>query len=538
MPFTAFAQQSVSSGFNASMIVPDSVFSDNKTFGGPEGIQKFLESKGSVLANTSLDFLKKLREPDDAYLKQNLDDPRHNLSRPRTAAELIWDASIKSGLNPQVILVTLNKEQGLITAAPSGDRLQRALNHSMGFGCPDGSGCDETLSGFYFQLFGNVSTEGDRYLGAATSLMKSFLTPQGRGPTINGRVTNVGDTITLDNTLGGYNGVQAKQTIKIGNRATAALYRYTPHVYNGNYNFWKFFTSWFNYANGTILKDTATNTIYIIQNGMRRQLPMFVARIRKINTDTITSASPTELSGYPLGILYQPPANTIVSMEGKLYLFLGGKRHLVSSLVLSQRNLDQSKTQRMTVAESALFPEGEQLLPKNGTILRARTKPNMYYIVEKGSLKQFSTFTLKQRNAKDRAQIVADSEIARYPKSGFVAPLDGTLVKSKFKDTVYIVTKGKKRPLTSGLFSNLEYKKKDIVILSDSEIESLAVGTYPTPKENTYFTEKETRALYVFKNRAIHLISPEVAKKQRLRGRYTFDASVIKDWPIGAPITK
>ena len=25
------------------------------------------------------------------------------------------------------------------------------------------------------------------------------------------------------------------------NNATAALYRYTPHVFNGNYNFWKFF---------------------------------------------------------------------------------------------------------------------------------------------------------------------------------------------------------------------------------------------------------------------------------------------------------
>jgi hypothetical protein len=57
--------------FNPSLLIADERFSDIGTLGGPEGIQKFLESKGSVLGNTSAAFLQKLREPGDQTLKSN-----------------------------------------------------------------------------------------------------------------------------------------------------------------------------------------------------------------------------------------------------------------------------------------------------------------------------------------------------------------------------------------------------------------------------------------------------------------------------------
>ena len=172
--------------FNPSVLIPDVAFNDTKTFGGADGIQRFLESKGSVLANTTPDFLAKLHEPDNIPVKTVLGDPEPNLGRLRTAAELIWDAGQASGLNPQVILVTLQKEQGLISSNVSASRLQRALNFAMGFDCPDASGCGNLFPGFYYQLFGNVDTEGNRYLGATKSLMRSYAVQEGRGPTVGG----------------------------------------------------------------------------------------------------------------------------------------------------------------------------------------------------------------------------------------------------------------------------------------------------------------------------------------------------------------
>ena len=165
--------------FNPNKLIDDAVFSDTQTFGGPTGIQIFLESKNSPLANTNQSFLAMLKEPDITMLKQSLEDPEPNLGHLRTAAELIWDASKQSGINPQVLLVILNKEQSLITGHQDGNTvsLQHALNNALGFDCPDATGCGNVFPGFYYQLFGNYDAGGNRYLVAAKSLMKSFNVP-------------------------------------------------------------------------------------------------------------------------------------------------------------------------------------------------------------------------------------------------------------------------------------------------------------------------------------------------------------------------
>src|SRR3989344_5378184 len=90
LPLTSLAQDA---GFNPNMLISDDRFVDTATLGGVEGIQRFLESKDSVLANTNADFLVKLREPGDSGLKSRLPDPRPNLGRLRTAAALIYDSS-------------------------------------------------------------------------------------------------------------------------------------------------------------------------------------------------------------------------------------------------------------------------------------------------------------------------------------------------------------------------------------------------------------------------------------------------------------
>lgn len=62
VPSNAFAQ-TVDPSFNPSKLIEDKVFIDTQTFGGAEGVQRFLEIKNSVLSNTSPEFLVKLKEP-------------------------------------------------------------------------------------------------------------------------------------------------------------------------------------------------------------------------------------------------------------------------------------------------------------------------------------------------------------------------------------------------------------------------------------------------------------------------------------------
>lgn len=529
--------QGIHPAFDPNTLIPDTVFNDSKALGSASGIQQFLESKGSVLANTSTSFVLKLHEPDDSFLKGNLDDPHATQSKPRTAAQLIWDVSQSTGINPQVILVTLNKEQSLITGKFSDDRLQRALDHSMGFACPDSGGCDGDLEGFYFQLFGNVDTEGNRYLGAAKSLMRSFNTTNGRGPQVKGSAAKVGDLIVLENTLGGFEGVQQKQNVKIGNRATAALYRYTPHVFNGNYNFWRFFTEWFSYPNGTVLKSTETGVYYLLEKGKRRQLPAFVAAARKISIAKTVLASATELQKYPLGELYTPRNNTIVKSGSAYYVFINNTKHLASRFVLGQRKLNVAGAVDISSSDAALFADGEMLIPANGTVLRAKTSKKTF-LVQNGALKLFSPFTLKQYAVSAKIKIVPDAEIALYSQAGLVPPKNGTLVKSSVKGQIFIVQKGQKLPLSSQLFNNLGYKRTDVSKISEAEIVALPIGTAPTPKNNTYFWDAKTKLYYAYIGGAVHRITPALAKKHGLTTKYTFDTETIMSWKQGDPITK
>lgn len=531
--------QAIDTSFDPNKLIEDKVFSDTKTFGGPEGVQKFLESKNSILANKSLDFIAKLKEPTITMLKTSIEDPRPNLPTLRSAADLIWDAAQQSGINPQVLLVTLQKEQGLITTHQNDtpERLQRALDNAMGFDCPDNTGCGALFPGFYFQLFGNVDASGNRYLGAAKSLMKSFSTPEGRGPTVGGKTYKVGEIVELGNTLGGYDGVVERQTVMLTNNATAALYRYTPHVFNGNYNFQKYFNAWFKYPNGTIMKlanDTAT---YIIQNGSRLMLPQFVAQARGIDLSKTITVSPTEVENYPTGPVFGPADNTIVTVTGEpqKYVFLDSVKHPVSDFVIGQRKLSVASTLTISPAEAQLFTAGDVLTPSNGTVIKAQSKPEVY-LVDSGKLKLYSAFTFGQHKVAKQIQLVSDGEVATYPKQGFVAPLNGTLVKAPNDGAVFETGQGTKHPLTAALFKNRGLSFKNVVTLSAEEMASLPVDGYALPKDRTFFKVAETDQLYYFKEGTKRTISAFVAKQQRITPDYTFGKTEADTWADGIAV--
>ncbi|MBI3231573.1 MAG: hypothetical protein HYZ51_00645 [Candidatus Doudnabacteria bacterium] len=537
-PLTSIAQ--ADPNFNPNKLIEDKIFEDTQTFGGAEGIQKFLEVKNSILANTGPSFLAMLKEPDAILLKQGLEDPRPNLGRMRTAAELIWDASRQSGLNPQVVIVTLQKEQGLITNHQDTplDKLQKVLDKAMGFDCPDSGGCGDLFPGFYFQLFGNFDSAGNRYLGAAKSLMKSYSYAEGRGPLLDGLPSKVGQTIVLENTPSGAYNPPSNQAVTLLNRATAALYRYTPHVFNGNYNFWKYFQEWFRYPNGTILKLASGVDLYIIQNGTKQLVPAFVAIARALNTANPVIISPTEFDSYPTDKVFGPTDGTVVRVvgENKQFVFLNNTRHPASDFVIGQRGLDVTKALSITAQEAALFEQGPVLPPSEGTVLKGSTDQSVY-LVENSRLKLFSGFTFAQRKIPASKVItVPDAEVATYEKQGFVPPLDNTLIKSGDIGTIYLMEQGLKHPLSAELFKNRAFSFKQVVVLSKDEVSALAIGAFAHPKDRTWLKNSQSGELYLFKEGALHAISKYVAKQRGITPDYAFGAGEVQEWPIGIAI--
>lgn len=538
LPSKASAAEQVLKGFDPNKIIEDSVFSNSKVFGGSDGIQKFLESKNSPLANTSADFLSKLKEPSSSEAKSGLDDPHPNLERLRTAAELIWDASQASGLNPQVILVTLNKEQSLITGHQNStpEKFQRALDFSMGFGCPDSQPCGEIYRGFYSQLFGGYDTENNRYLGAAHSLMKSFNTPGGRGPVFNGSVAKVGDTITLPNTMGSFDGIASEQSVRIGNLATAALYRYTPHVFNGNYNFWRFFNMWFRYPNGTLIKEKGRSAkLYMIQDGSKYQVLPFVASARNLQITSALTVNKKELAGYPGSDYLGMPDNTLVKIGEQLYIFMNNKKSVASTYVIEQRGLNASSAITLTDKEAKYFKDGPPLALKEGSIVRGQSDPSVY-LVQNGLLKLFTPLTLSQYKASSKVQTVPDSEISNMLKRGLVPPLEGTLIKLPNDPSVFVIEQGERRPVSAEMFKLRGYKNSDVATVTQAEYDTFPQGTQPTPPNNTYFTNEKTGEFWVYMDGVKRRIFNFVATQKKMTPDVKYPDGYVNALKTGVPI--
>ncbi|MBN9631056.1 MAG: hypothetical protein J0I18_10650, partial [Actinobacteria bacterium] len=159
------------------------------------------------------------------------------------ASAIIFKVQQACGISAKVIIVTLQKEQALVTDnGPSLSRLSRA----MGYACPDSSNgaCDAQYYGLFNQIY------------HAAWQFKRYGNPPGTSNFFNwypvGSVSNV---LWSPNNCG-------SGPVLIQNKATAALYYYTPYQPNaaalanlggtgdacssyGNRNFWVFYNNWF-----------------------------------------------------------------------------------------------------------------------------------------------------------------------------------------------------------------------------------------------------------------------------------------------------
>ena len=193
------AQGSKSDGtvFNPNFLVDDHVFEDG-TYLTAAQIQSFLES-------TPYDKRSFLADWTDGH---------------GSAAQLIAAAAKKYRINPLALLARLQVEWSLVYRDEAPKAF--ALDHAMGCGCHDGDPyCTSGEAGFANQL--------ECGAGVFRKAMDDLLE---RGATVSGWRVGKAKT-TLD-----------PKTVTPANRATAALYTYTPWVLEGrggNWLFWNVF---------------------------------------------------------------------------------------------------------------------------------------------------------------------------------------------------------------------------------------------------------------------------------------------------------
>lgn len=140
-----------------------------------------------------------------------------------SASHVIYNTAQWYGLNPQIILATLQKEQSLITNPGLN---QYGLDWAMGYGVPEGTTRDYSKQGFAVQVDWATWQLRWNMDNANNPVTRDKVSPYYTGNTIN------------------IDGVPTY----LENGATASLYRYTPHFSNGNTNLRSFLNSWFGYT--------------------------------------------------------------------------------------------------------------------------------------------------------------------------------------------------------------------------------------------------------------------------------------------------
>lgn len=198
----------------------------------------------------------------------------------KSAAELIVIVGQACGINPQVMLITLQKEQSLIT-----DDWPWPIQYTKatGYGCPDTAlstdvdsnqnGCYDEFEGFFKQI----------YYGAR-QFKRYIMQPDVFNYAV-GRTSYV--AYNPNASCGGTN-------LTPNTQATAALYNYTPYQPNdatldapegtvvdcgayGNLNFWRKFNDWFGPTLtdefAVIMADNGDTTQWVLENGKRYVIP-------------------------------------------------------------------------------------------------------------------------------------------------------------------------------------------------------------------------------------------------------------------------
>ena len=474
--------------FNPNRIVEDNFLLNTSSMNVSQ-IQSFLEEKGSFLAN---------------YVIKNA------YGTSKTAAQIIWDAANsnyncdgvdlsdnpteaermvkckkETTVNPQFLLILLQKEQSLISkASPS----QKALDEATGYGCPTGGYCNPYWKGFGKQV------------NSAALQFKAYLDNPERYGFKNGGTYIAKDKYSMLKTPaqaiqdGTYNSIVASPgftAITIENKATAALYNYTPHVYNGNYNVYKLLNDYFpevanvsspiinnpvkelrSFPNGTLLKAETQPEIWLIDNGQRRHFANWSTFASRFSLDQVITASEGEIDRYSTGPAIKFPNYSLVKTDkGNIYLLVDDKkRPFASEEVYKNFGFHPDELESAKETELLSYDLGKEITFEStyltGVIVE-EVETGKFFYLEDNTKAPIDKLVIETRYPNQTITKKKTSELSGFNTVDPILFKDGTLVRTSLHPTIYLISDGKKRPFASQeVFEKLGYNQDKIIIAS------------------------------------------------------------------------
>jgi len=414
-------------------------------------IQEFLINKNSYLANYScpdaFGITRKASEIIYNAAVNNYDCDGAILGDNPTEQEKILKCR-KITISPKFLLVLLQKEQSLIEeASPS----ERNLDWAAGYGCPDSGGCNSRWQGF-----------GKQVNSAALQFRDYLDNPQFY-------TYKAGNTYTFTNPYGTIS--KEPMTVTPANQATAALYNYTPHVYNGNYNFYKIWQRYFTktYYDGSLLQADGEPGVWLIQNGLKRPFISKAALVSRFDQNKIIKVNKSDLDAYDKGAPIKFAQYSLIrSPRGTIFLLVDDKkRGFATTEAFRQMGFNPDEVVSASWEDINAYADGMPITASStyptGALLQDNKTGGVYYVNEGAKAPLLDKIFLTTKFNNKKIIKASPEELAQYQTLEPVKFGDGELLKSSVSNSVFVIANGKKLPITSGkIFEQLGYKWENI----------------------------------------------------------------------------
>jgi hypothetical protein len=440
-------------GFDPNNIISDLEIMDYSTM-DLNDIQKFLENKGSYLANYSCsDAFGVTRRASEIIYNAAVNnyncEEAQNLSDSPTEEERRLKCR-KIAINPKLLLVLLQKEQSLIEeSAPS----QRNLDWATGYGCPDSGSCNPRWQGFGKQI------------NSAALQFKDYLDK----PQLYSY--KAGGTYTFTNLYGTIS--QDPITVTPINQATAALYNYTPHVYNGNYNFYKIWQRYFTkiYPDGSLLQADSEVGVWLLQNGQKRPFISKSALLSRFDPKKIIKVNKSDLDKYATGAPIKFPQYSLIrSPRGTIFLLVDDKKRGFTSLASFRKmGFNPEEVVNASWEDINSYIDGLPITATStyptGALLQDKKTGGVYFVFEGAKAPLVDKIFLSAKFKNKKIIKVKSDELTQYQTVGPVLFDDGELLKTPTSPYTYVISGGKKRLIASDkIFKSLGYKTENVII--------------------------------------------------------------------------
>ncbi len=399
------------------------------------GIQKFLDEQPGILSE---------------YRTDDIDEVE------KSAAEIIYRASQDARINPQVILVILQKEQNLVTDPdPSEKQLDWAAGYAV---CDDCRKDDPQL-----QKYKGFAKQVDY---AAGSMRYYFDNPLQFKYQVN-------SPILIDGT-----------EIIPKNQATVNLYIYTPHL-SGNENFWKLWNQWFGrvYPDGSLLRLEGDDTVWLISEGKRRPFASKNALISRYDESKIIVVSSADLEKFEEGAAIKFANHSLLqSPRGNIYLLVDEELRMIESReVFMKIGFSVDEVIRVEWDEIYAYPRGAVINAQTaypmGALLQDTESGGVFWVTDEKKHPIIAPEILKANFGKKTIIASSKDTLETYEDADPIRFRDGELIKARNNPTVYVISEGFRRPIANeDAFNALGYRWEHIIETSRRAVQLHELG--------------------------------------------------------------